>query len=227
VDTMAQLHAILKEARADEAKAAFNAAMTRVNEHNLRVKKNGTVDLTKRGEKPEEGNKRSYRFATWEDMDAVIRPILKPEGMHLWFDSVERGTGGGLIITGHLEHSGGHSRSASIALALDSGPGRNNLQAMGSTLSYGKRYTTEMLLNIVREDADDDGVLGGTKFVSPDQAAELRGVCGLAGRQEGPFLDRLFAGKVRSFEEVEAGGAYLAAKNTLEGLIKQQQQKGT
>jgi hypothetical protein len=28
---------------------------------------------------------------------------------------------------------------------------------MGSTLSYGKRYTAEMLLNIVREGDDKDG----------------------------------------------------------------------
>jgi hypothetical protein len=44
-----------------------------------------------------------------------------------------------------------------MVLQLDTGPGRNQNQAMGSTLSYGKRYTAEMLLNIVREGEDTDG----------------------------------------------------------------------
>lgn len=224
VATMAQLHVILKEAHADEAKVAFNAAMTRINEFDLRVKKNGTVDLTKKGEDPGT-NKRSYKFATWDDMDAVIRPILRPEGMHLWFDTVERPNGGGLIVTGHLEHSKGHSRSASIPLALDTGPGRNNLQAMGSTLSYGKRYTTEMLLNIVRENEDDDGKLGGTKFITDDQSAELLSLMKQAGRDEVSLLERMTQGEVRSVQELQQQG-YVMVKNTLGQIIAQQAKKG-
>jgi hypothetical protein len=42
---------------------------------------------------------------------------------------------------------------------------------MGSSLSYGKRYTTEMLLNIVREGDDDDGVRA--EAIDETQKAEL------------------------------------------------------
>jgi hypothetical protein len=45
-----------------------------------------------------------------------------------------------------------------------SGTGRNELQARGGTLAYGKRYTAEMLLNIVREGDDTDGQSGPKGF---------------------------------------------------------------
>lgn len=132
----------------------------------IRVKKNGRVELG--------AGKGSYPFARWDDIDTIISPMLKERGFRLIFDSQPRvGDGGGLTVTGTLLHEDGHSRSASMPLALDTGPGRNNLQAMGSTLSYGKRYCAEMLLNIVREGDDDDGAKGGDALISDQQVAEL------------------------------------------------------
>lgn len=134
-----------------EAQSEFNRALARMNTDDLRVTKNGTVSLGP--------GKPAYKFAKWEDMDRVIRPLMQDNGFTLSFDTTTTATGG-LVVIGELLHEGGHSRTARIPLALDTGPGRNALQAMGSTVSYGKRYVTEMLLNIVREDEDDDGVGG-------------------------------------------------------------------
>jgi hypothetical protein len=117
------------------------------------IPKNGRVSL---GE-----GKGSYPFAKWEDMDKIIRPLMAEFGFVLGFDSMDTNTG--IRVTGILSHKDGHSRSASMTLQLDSGPGRNTNQAMGSTLSYGKRYTAEMLLNIVREGEDTDGKKSGVK----------------------------------------------------------------
>ena len=151
-----------------EAERAFNQALARVTRGMPRVAKNGTIEL---------GGKGSIPFARWEDMDSIVRPRLEGEGFTLSFNSAPRANeGGGAVISGTLLHADGHSRTVSIPLPLDSGPGRNNLQAMGSTLSYGKRYCTEMLLNIVREGADDDGKSGGTRYVTEDQALEIEGL---------------------------------------------------
>jgi hypothetical protein len=137
-----------------QAEREFAQALTRLSGKLPRIKKNGTISLGQgKGEIP---------FAKWEDMDKVVRPLLDEEGFTLSFNSEPRpGDGGGAVITGTLLHRDGHSMKASMSLPLDSGPGRNNLQAMGSTLSYGKRYCAEMLLNLVREGADDDGKTGG------------------------------------------------------------------
>jgi hypothetical protein len=146
---------------ARQAEIEFNRALARLSKEMPRVKKNGRVELG-----PGKG---SYAFTTWEDIDKVIRPLMTEEGFTLSFDSSPRqGDGGGMVVKGTLLHRDGHSRSASMPLALDTGPGRNNLQAMGSTLSYGKRYCAEMLLNIVREGSDDDGVGAGEPITAEE-----------------------------------------------------------
>lgn len=146
-----------------QAEIAFSQALAALPA--IRVKKNGRVDLG-----PGKG---SYPFAKWEDISTIIEPMLHERGLRLTFDSQPRqGDGGGLVVTGTLLHRDGHSRSASMPLALDTGPGRNNLQAMGSTLSYGKRYCAEMLLNIVRESEDDDGQ-GAHQLITDEECAEI------------------------------------------------------
>ena len=163
-----------RQARMDsiEAFARLSAKMPR-------VKKTGVISL---------GTKGSIPFAKWEEMDKVIRPLLAEEGFTLSFNSTARaGEGGGLVVTGELMHRSGHVRTASIPLPLDAGPGRNNLQAQGSTLSYGKRYCAEMLLNIVREGEDDDGIKGGARFVTDEEAEELRAAMKDTKTDEGRF----------------------------------------
>lgn len=158
----------------------FGQALARLSMKMPRVKKNGTVDLG--------SGKGSYPFAKWEDIDRVIRPLMAEEGFALSFDAQPRqADGGGLIVTGTLLHRDGHSKTASMPLSLDSGPGRNNLQAMGSTLSYGKRYVAEMLLNIVREGDDDDGI--GAQTITEAQRDALIILADNAGADKRKFCD--------------------------------------
>lgn len=203
-----------------QAERAFAAALTAAQAEMPQVERMGTVDLGQ--------GKGSYAFARLEDMDRVLRPIMIKHGFSVYFDRVQReGQGGGLVVTGTLSHVMGHSKTASFPVALDAGPGRNNLQAAGSADSYARRYILEGFFLIVRKGKDDDGVAHGKRYIEQPQADELRDLCKRAGRQEGTILDRIFSGQVKSFEEVEVGGAYLAVKNTLDGLAKQQAAKGT
>ncbi len=146
-----------------QAEIEFNEAYARLSGKMPRVRKNGKVDL---------GSGKSYPFAKWEDIDRIIRPMMDAEGFTLQFTSQMR-EGGGLVVIGTLKHRQGHSVTADMPLPLDTGPGRNNLQANGSTLSYGKRYCAEMLLNIVREGDDDDGARGGSEPITDEECAEL------------------------------------------------------
>lgn len=172
---VAKLSALLdmKERVADrQAEREFNAAMVQVQLAMPRVKKNGWVSKNKAGER--EDPKNGYAFATWEDMDTALRPLMREHGFVLSFNSEPPGReGGGAWVIGTLLHIGGHSRDARINLSLDSGAGRNSLQAMGSTLSYGKRYVAEMLFNIVREGKDDDATTGGIIYVNAAKAEEI------------------------------------------------------
>jgi hypothetical protein len=216
VAKMRELLGLQKELMAMQAEQQFNEAFHRVSLELPRIKKNGAVEYK---------GKEAFRFATWDAIDAVVRPILQREGFNLSFDTVPAGNT--LTITGTLSHIAGHKRTASITLAHDASGGKNVIQAAGSTFSYGRRYTAIALLNLTTEDADDDGVAGGRRYIGQEQADELRGLLRETGRQEGPFLDRLFAGAVRSLEEIEEGTGYLAARSTLEGIKRQKAAKGS
>ena len=167
---------------ARQAEALFNAALHAAQQEMPRVAKNGTIKLVKDGV-----DRGSIPFTTFEDIDLVLRPIMQRHGFSLSFD-MQMKEGGGAVITGTLRHSAGHAKTASIPLALDTGPGRNNLQAMGSTFSYGRRYVTEMFFNIVRTGADDDGVRGGMRFITDAQVAQLEGLIRQAGADRVGFL---------------------------------------
>lgn len=185
IDKMTALLAMQERILARDALDQFNQAMAVVNQGDLRVGKGGTASL---------GAGRGYRFARWEDMDAVIRPLLREAGMWLSFDS-QQGADGGMTIECTLTHTAGHATKASIYLPLDSGPGRNPLQQIGSTISYGKRYAAEMVLNIVREDEDDDG-----HAAAPQRAQQA------APRRPDPAPDLPFVERAEAALTAEANG---------------------
>lgn len=95
-------------------------------------------------------------YSKWEDIDRVIRPLLQRHGFALSFqiETVE----GMTAVQAVLSHVGGHvERSGFMRMPADTTGAKNGVQGVGSVMSYGKRYTTIAILNIVCEGEDDDG----------------------------------------------------------------------
>jgi hypothetical protein len=210
-----------------QAERAYNEAFIRLQPALPRIKRDGSLMYPVDKNNPTGPQREISKYAKWESIDAAIRPVLTEHGFALNFRVEPRPDGGGLIVTAILRHQAGHKTEASIPVPLDTSGGKNNLQGYGSSLSYGQRYSAKAVLNLITEGEDDDGNRGGLRFITDAQAEELRGLCKDAGRQEGPFLDHLFAGAVRSFEEIEEGSGFVAAKSTLLGIIRQKQKKAT
>jgi len=168
----------LKEFRAEEAERAFNYDMALAQAEMQPVVRAAEVKL---GE-----NKGSYKYATLDGIDEMLRPIMTKYGFSVTYDRTPRqGDGGGFVVTGTLRHRGGHSIPASFPLSLDSGPGRSNAQAAGSTDSYGRKYILLGFFNIVRKNEDDDGVAAGGGPVSFEEAATIKGLVAEAGIGDG------------------------------------------
>ncbi|MXV35721.1 MULTISPECIES: ERF family protein [unclassified Saccharibacter] len=168
VDKMQALLQMHNQVMDREATAEFSRAMSAASGEIPQVAKNGRVSL---------GGKVGYNFTRWEDMDAVIRPILTKHGLRLSF-TTRSSEGGMKTIVGTITHENGKSQSSEMDLPIDVGNGRNALQAFGSSISYGKRYCAEMLLNIVRTNEDKDGVSSAparqsAQTISPHQKNEI------------------------------------------------------
>lgn len=116
------------------------------------------------------------RYARFEDIDRIVRPICAKYGLVYSFN-ISEGERGATKVTCELGHVGGHvEHYGPLAVPLDTSGSKNPTQGVGSSVSYGKRYTLCAALNIVTLFEDNDGQTA-TKTLSaaePDFADELR-----------------------------------------------------
>lgn len=140
------------------ARAAFDAAFARMQSE--------LPEISERGQIKVRGEVRST-YATLEDIHAQIKPVLKLHGFAMRHRTEWPADKPGIIrIVGILSHEQGHSEESAFESKADLSDYRTEIQSMGSTVSYGRRYTTLDLLNIVTRKADDDGQAAG-KTTSP------------------------------------------------------------
>lgn len=126
-------------------------------------------------------------YAKYEDIDKVLRPLLSKHGFSLSFDT--KTVDDGIEIYGTLSHVDGHSRTAYIPLPFDTSGSKNNVQSVGSTISYGKRYVVGMLINLVTQGEDDDGQAAAPDTIDSEQIANLQALIDEVGANKQKFLD--------------------------------------
>lgn len=97
----------------------------------------------------------NYKYAAFEDVMAGIKPVMKGYGFAVSFNINQDDNF--IKITASLLHRSGHKESTSIKLPHETSGSKNAVQAVGSTISYGKRYTLLSLLNIATCGEDVDG----------------------------------------------------------------------
>lgn len=180
IDKMERLIAMQERVQDRSAKVAYFAALAQM-QPELPV-------VDERGGIKDRNNKVQSTYALWEDVNEAIRPILAKHGFALTF-KVKRADSE-ITVTGILSHREGHSEETELALPTDGSGSKNAVQAVGSSTSYGKRYTAYALLNITTTGEDDDGERGGrAETISADQCAELRRMIAQAGVTEESFCD--------------------------------------
>jgi len=94
-----------------------------------------------------------YRYASFEDILRVIKPILTKHGFSISFKTQMNGNQ--VAVRGELSHEAGHSEACEVVLpVLDAGK-MNSVQMVGAILSYGKRYSLSLLLGLATEEDID------------------------------------------------------------------------
>jgi hypothetical protein len=152
----------------------------------------------------------SIKYALWEDINEAIKPVLSGHGFALSF-RVGEGTET-VLVTAVLSHAQGHSEETTITLPFDHSGSKNAVQAVGSSVSYGKRYTALALLNISVGGEDDDGQRGGANPISQTQADELIALADEVGADKPAFCKYM---GVKSVADIPSG-KYDRAKQALE-----------
>jgi hypothetical protein len=147
---------------ASQAKAAFDAAFALMQPEIPEIDEKGRLINHKT-------DTLQSMYAKNEDIQKVLRPILARHGFSLSFRTewLDERT---VVVFGILSHRDGHSRESTFRSKADDSGNKNAIQALGSTISYGHRYTTTDLLNITSREpgrgADDDGA-SSEKYKQP------------------------------------------------------------
>jgi hypothetical protein len=154
VEKLERLIAMQERIMAHNAKSAFNAAYSVMQPKIPQIDEKGRIT----------NKDRSVRstYAKLEDIHTVIKPILAQYGFSIrhrteW-PTDKLGT---IRIVGILSHEQGHSEESAFEAPADKSDYRTDIQSQGSTVSYGRRYTTLDLLNISTRGADNDGSTSG------------------------------------------------------------------
>lgn len=197
IDKLERLMAMRERMMEKEARASYAAALAEMQTSLPVVERRGLIKVPAKDGKT--GHETPY--ALWEDINEAIRPCLSEHGFALSFRV--RKEADRIEVTGVLSHRGGHSEETMLSLPMDSTGSKNNVQAIGSSVSYGKRYTAGALLNLVSRGEDDDGAAAGRGATITDEQVEtLQDLIIEVGADPVKFCAYL---KVQSLSAIPAG----------------------
>jgi hypothetical protein len=131
----------------DQARKAFNRAMAEVEAEIgpiIRDRINPAVNR---------------KYATLEAISAVLRPVYSKHGFAVRFGCDKPPKEGWMRITCTTSHAGGYSEQIYLDSPVDvqqGGRGRTPVQAVGSTITYLRRYLLQLAFNVVLADDEDD-----------------------------------------------------------------------
>jgi len=114
-----------------------------------------------------------YKHASLGNVTKSISNSMGPFGLSPHWTTEQ--PDGKIKVTCIITHEGGHSESTSLTAGSDQTGNKNDIQAVGSTISYLERYTLLALTGLATEDMDDDGKgAGGVEDpITEDQAADI------------------------------------------------------
>jgi hypothetical protein len=148
----------------EQARGAFNRAMAAAQAEMLPVIRDATNTHT------------NSKYARLETVDRAMRPIYTKHGFGVRFGSDVSPREGYIRIVCTVSHVGGYSETNYLDAPPDTtgSQGKANktaVQAVGSSVSYLRRYLLAMVFNIVLADDDDDGAGGADTKRRDEQAA--------------------------------------------------------
>ncbi len=180
IEKLERLIVLSERMQAKTAEASFNAAMAQMQCEMPTVFEGATNTHTKN------------TYATLDDINRAVKSVMQAHGFAVTFKVVH--VAAGVSVTGILMHSAGHREETTLLLPVDTGPGRSTVQAVGSSVTYGKRYVMCALLNITTGDAvDDDGASAKQEpLVTEPQAKQINALLAKCSERTKSGFEKMF-----------------------------------
>lgn len=150
IDKMERLIAMQERVQARDAELAFNRALNVAQSEMRPVAANASNPQTR------------SRYATYDKLDRVLRPIYTEHGFSLSFDEGESPKPDHVRVICYVSHREGHTRTYHRDMPADGkgakgGDVMTKTHAAGAAGSYGARYLLKGIFNVAVGEDDDDG----------------------------------------------------------------------
>ncbi len=184
MDKLSMLMTLQERYEASEAKKAFDKAMSGFRGEAVEIIKRQKAGFDHKSG----GGRTEYSFADLADaVDAAVPALSKWGLSHDW--STDQGDGGLITVTCTLTHEQGHSKKTSLLASPDTTGSKNNLQAIGSTISYLERYTFLAITGLAAKGMDDDAKTVDTlDTINEEKIADLEALITEVGSNKAAFM---------------------------------------
>jgi hypothetical protein len=167
IEMMERLLALKERHDANEARKAYTEDMALAKKNPPTIVKDKGV-----GYESKDGGFVGYRHATLGNVTKeIVSWLAKYRISHAW-QTVQL-DGGRVAVTCTLTHAMGHSESVTLDSAKDDSGKKNNIQALGSAITYLQRYTLLAITGLATEEQDDDGASTGVDAVTAVAAESI------------------------------------------------------
>lgn len=167
LDKLEKLMELQERWEASQARKAWVSAMAAFKANPPNIGKNKHVRFTNKA-----GTVTDYWHATLDNVCDVVAKALSAHGLsHRWETQQADGR---IKVTCYVTHVGGHSESTSLNAPADDSGGKNQIQGIGSAVTYLQRYTLLALTGLATGETDDDGKGTDYQRISASQVADLR-----------------------------------------------------
>lgn len=190
----------------EEARKAYIAALQQFKANPPQINKTKHVQFPS-----SKGGDVDYWHAQLEDIVPLIGEALRAVGItHSWRTSDANGK---TTVTCVFTHKDGHSQDEStLSGPPDTSGGKNNVQAIGSTVTYLQRYTLLSACGLAAKGTDNDGRTEGLSETAIDEFC-----CGMMDARSFEELQQRFAEAwkvAKAADDKEAQKRFMALKES-------------
>lgn len=186
---------------ASQAKKAYVVAMSAFKENPPEILKDKTVKYGNTG----------YKHASLYNVTTKINTELSKQGLTAaWVTSQDNGS---VKVTCKITHIMGHAEETCLAAPPDATGSKNDIQAIGSTVTYLQRYTLLALTGLATADQDDDGAGAGKDNNAPTTKPTKKD-------EQNEIVDQAFFNFQCEQKDALAKGFVFSKERFIEAVIK-------
>ncbi|WP_375659646.1 ERF family protein [Bartonella sp. MR30HLJHH] len=168
----------------------------------------------------------THTKSLYTTLNKYIDAIKEPLATHHFalFSRIKDQSSNDITVEMTLKHISGNEISTEGTFPFDATGSKNNIQAVGSTLTYARRYLLGMLLNVARKEDDTDGntLLSG---ISPEQMNEIKELIKKTQSEESKLISFVGAKNLTDMSYKQAQIALFSLKKKQRSQMKKAQQE--